>query len=414
MITNREYLKRLISLQKLISDNDLDCFIVSSQENIYYLTGATYKPLERPFFIIVRPSEEPIFLVPKLEEQHMMKAAIGKTISYWEFPAPEGLNWYDKLAEIIRNCKKIGIEPSLPVQHKNILLKNSFLKDIRMTSMPLVEKLRIIKSPPEIEMIKIASNYAVKGMKLIFDNAYFGASVLEMFSLSKDLQIEVIKKGNFTPLDTEFLTACWPAPFSALPHGIPKISDKLKDGPIVGMSFHRINGYAAECERTFFLKDPTNEEKEFFEIMITAREKALSEIRADVYATNIDNIVSDYLKDMGMKKYLLHRTGHGIGLGNHEAPWIAEGSSDILKENMVISIEPGIYIPEIGGFRHSDTVLVKKNGYEILTNFPTDLKSMIITKKRLLKKVKGKMVQKVLNLHKYEKTTVDNNLDTNI
>ncbi|HHW07573.1 MAG TPA: M24 family metallopeptidase [Clostridia bacterium] len=75
----------------------------------------------------------------------------------------------------------------------------------------------------------------------------------------------------------------------------------------------------------------------------------------------------------GFKDNLLHWTGHGIGLGNHEGPFIAEGSTDILKESMVISIEPGIYIQNLGGFRHSDTVLVTKDGFELLTDAPPAL-----------------------------------------
>jgi Xaa-Pro dipeptidase len=94
----------------------------------------------------------------------------------------------------------------------------------------------------------------------------------------------------------------------------------------------------------------------------------------------------------------MHRTGHGIGLSNHEKPFMSIGDDEILKENMIISIEPGIYIDDVGGYRHSDTVLVTKNGYELLTKFPTDIDSMTRTNKNIISKIKGKFIKRALKL----------------
>ena len=94
----------------------------------------------------------------------------------------------------------------------------------------------------------------------------------------------------------------------------------------------------------------------------------------------------------------LHRTGHGFGLGNHEAPWIAEGSDDRLAENMLISIEPGIYLPGIGGIRHSDTVLVTNQGHELLTRYPMDLDALVIRGWKLITRCKGQLVRRALRL----------------
>ena len=98
----------------------------------------------------------------------------------------------------------------------------------------------------------------------------------------------------------------------------------------------------------------------------------------------------------GDEEQRLHRTGHGLGLGNHEAPWIAEGSDQVLEENMVISIEPGIYADGLGGIRHSDTILVTSDGYEILTESPTDMDSMTMKGMRPVARFKGWMVRRAL------------------
>ena len=95
MITIKEYEHRRSRLQKEIVQNRLDAYLVSSEESIYYLTGASYKPLERPFFIVVRPEREPTLIVPMLEKIHMAKANIGTVTPYWEYPSPDGSGWAD-------------------------------------------------------------------------------------------------------------------------------------------------------------------------------------------------------------------------------------------------------------------------------------------------------------------------------
>ncbi|MCY3413137.1 MAG: aminopeptidase P family protein [Candidatus Heimdallarchaeota archaeon] len=395
MIHIEEYQQRAKTLQKAVEDQGLDAFIVSESESIYYLTGATYKVQERPFFIIIKPEQDATFLVPKLEQSHMEKANIGSVISYWEYPSPVGQNWFDLMSELLKNDNNIGIEHGISAINREMIEKST---NTRLMIADLVHQQRLVKSDTELEMIRNASDYADRGMELLLNNAYYGASVLEMFSLSRKLQIDVIKTGFFDPLQTEFLTACWPAPFSAKPHGVPEINDRLRDGPLVAMSYHHINGYAAECERTFFLSEPSEKVRQMFADMEEARNRAFALIKPGVKCSDVDKAAQDYLKEKGYGEYLLHRTGHGIGLGNHEGPWVANGSENILKENMVISVEPGIYIPEIGGVRHSDTVLVTKDGYELLTSYPMDLDSLIIKKKRLFKKLKGKIVQKAVKM----------------
>jgi Xaa-Pro dipeptidase len=104
------------------------------------------------------------------------------------------------------------------------------------------------------------------------------------------------------------------------------------------------------------------------------------------------------LRAEGYGEHLLHRTGHGFGLSNHEGPWVADGSPEVLAENMLISIEPGIYIPNLGGFRHSDTVLVTADGYECLTHFPADLDSLTVGGGKFLTRMRGALVRRAVGL----------------
>ena len=113
-ISNDEYRSRLKSLQASVAEAGLDLFIVSALESIYYLTGAGFEPLERPFFLLIRPRQAPILLVPKLEQEHMKKAhnIVKQDIrTYWDYPAPQGCGWPDKLHELIGDAKEIGSSP---------------------------------------------------------------------------------------------------------------------------------------------------------------------------------------------------------------------------------------------------------------------------------------------------------------
>lgn len=383
-----DYEARMKDLMRKLRESALDAYLVTSQDSIYYLTGATYKPIERPFFIVVYPDGAPDLVVPALEREHMKKAkGFHEVQSYFDYPSVPGENWYDKLRELIGGIPKLGVEPSVPAEITSKLSANNVI------TCGLVNELRLIKTKNEIESIRYAARYADKGMEKLVKSLYKGVSVIELFSLSRGLQMDIIKSGDYDPLASEFMTVGWPAPLSAQPHSVPGLGDRLGSGPLSLMCTLRINGYAAECERTVFIETVSERDRELFEFMKKAREIAFSMIRPGTPCADIDIATRDYFASQGLSDYILHRTGHGFGLGNHEAPWLSAGSREVLEENMVISIEPGLYIPEKGGFRHSDTVLVTEDGYECLTRFPTDLEELIMPSSGFFKALKGKIIR---------------------
>ncbi len=133
--------------------------------------------------------------------------------------------------------------------------------------------------------------------------------------------------------------------------------------------------------------------------MSEARRIALEMVRPGVACAEVDAAVNEFLGEEGYGDNLLHRTGHGIGLAYHaETPWLAEGSAEVLAPGMVVSVEPGIYLPEVGGVRHSDTVLVTDSGSESLTKYPTDLDNLTITGWKPLARAKGALLRWSLGL----------------
>ncbi len=266
---------------------------------------------------------------------------------------------------------------------------------------PIVEKLRLVKSEPEVAMIRRAALYADFGVERLLAASYQGATVAEGFAETGAVTSRIIREvSDWAALTTKVVMATWAAPRSAMPHSIPELTDRLEEGPHVALVLTRVNGYAAESERTFFTSRPSVEFRRAFGAMTEARDVAFRLIRPGVPCRELDGTVNEFLRKEGYQGegVRLHRMGHGIGLGNHEGPWISEGSDDRLAENMVISVEPGIYLEGIGGIRHSDTVLVTDKGYESLTNFPKDLTSLVLGGFNLPARVKGWWIKRALRI----------------
>ncbi|WP_208455771.1 M24 family metallopeptidase [Staphylococcus durrellii] len=374
IIVKEELKNRLQELRKQMKANNLDSYIITDELDVWYLTNITYSPEERPFFIIVPLEGKPQLVVPKMEERHLGEESNIDVdiISYWDNPSPEGDNWFDHVNQVIKDFTRTGIENNV---------KASIFFEIEaneLISLDLVTEMRKVKTPYEVEQIRHTCKIADDAMAYMLNSAKKGDNILGMFAVAGQIQEELVQAKKFNPILSELLTVVWPAPGSAMPHGVPDIEDTMENGPHIAMSYFRVDGYAAENERTFFVEQPSDKEREIFQIMMEAREAALAKLKPGVKTAEVDNAANEVINNHGLKNALRHRTGHGIGLNNHEGSFIAEGSKDVLQENMVISIEPGIYLDGIGGFRHSDTVLVTKDGYEILTHAPTTIEELTL------------------------------------
>jgi Xaa-Pro dipeptidase len=398
-ITPDEHQRRLDALQRVVARQAVDVFIVSSFESIFYLTGAGFEPLERPFFLLIRPNGPPTLLVPKLDHEHMKKAhgiQHENLVTYWEYPTSGRRGWPDRLRDLLDEDQLLGVEPSL---RREI---SDELQEYTLRTTPLIEDARRVKSRAEIDMIRRAAYYADVGVDRLLAASYYGATVAEGFAETRHVTSKIIREVNdWDPVTTKVLMATWAAPHSAMPHSIPALDHRLEVGPHVGLVLTRVNGYAGECERTYFTAPPTSDARAAFAAMMEARRIAFDMIRPGLPCGELDLKLNEFLTNEGYagEDVRLHRAGHGLGLGNHEAPWIAEGSKEHLAENMVISVEPGIYLQGVGGVRHSDTVLVTEHGAECLTHVSADLDSLVLRSSNLLARIKGKLVRHALGCH---------------
>ncbi len=393
-VSSSEYKERIRKIQHGVKTAKLDAFIATQEENIYYLTGLTYKSLERLFFLVIQPTEL-TFVLPKMELAHLKSVKNVDCIKHYrEYPANEPDRWQDVLQKVLNNCKNIGLGSRTPIEISGTLQTLGF----SVHESTLVDTLRQVKSEKEIQLIRRAVLYCDTAIARFNSTAYFGMSELEVLAIAKDIQKRLIKETAFDYLASNVLVAVWPGRISHQPHGIPEIGDRLTDGPHISLAFLRVNGYASELERTFFTRPPTYDERDLFNIMMEVRKTCYGALKAGIRASEIDSVSRNLFNKHGLGNHILHRTGHGIGLGNHEGPYLAEGDSTILQENMVVSIEPGIYIEGTGGFRHSDTVRITRDGYEVLTRCPDSIEDLTFSSFKPYQKIKGVLIRKMFGI----------------
>lgn len=368
---------RMNKIRSMMAREELDFYVAAHTDNVYYLTNFAYLPFERPFFLIIPAEGKPGLIVPLLEVSHAEQRILIEVDynTYYEYPAPPGKTFGDMLNKVIGRDKKVGIESSL-----SIALQKTIPGKVVVTD--LIDEARLVKTDYEIGRIAYASSVVDLGLKKAMELAKPGAQVATIYSeCSKEMMIKVVfEVPDVNMLMTKFLAAVWPKALSAQPHSVPGLFDALEEGgPNVSVITAQANGYSAELERTFFIETVPDEAKALFDLSMTARQKAYDLVKPGVRAEDIDSQVLKIIKDAGYEDNILHRTGHGFGITGHEPPWVALGSDHVLEKNMVISIEPGIYVEGVGGFRHSDTVLVTDDGCVSLTGAPDKLEDLILS-----------------------------------
>ena len=180
-------------------------------------------------------------------------------------------------------------------------------------------------------------------------------------------------------LATRLMSAFQPPSVSHDPHNFTDINMVMEaGGPHVSVINCVINGYGAEIERTFFLGHVPEEARRPFRVMMDARRLAMELTVPGAVMGDVDRRVNAVFENAGYGANLLHRTGHGIGVTGHEGPFLADGDEREIEPGMVFTIEPGVYLPGVGGFRHSDTVVTTEDGNLSLTRGPVELEELTL------------------------------------
>jgi Xaa-Pro dipeptidase len=349
--------------------------VVTDPYNVFYLTNFYNYVHERPFVLVVLPSGAPHFVVPHLEEPHVLARAIGdlELARYFEFPAPAGETWADRFRALLP-VGRIGIESVCPRFVVEEVGANVVQEDV-------VDEARMRKSDYEVGRIAHACGILNAGHQELLAGARPGELAISLFgSVTRSMTGAMLRDmPNANMLASSFAAVVQPPSISHDPHNFTNVFIQLEDGgPHVSVINCRVNGYGAEIERTFFLGTVPEPARRPFEVMLEGRRIAFERTRPGESMAAVDQAVRDHFEKHGYGENLLHRTGHSFGVTGHEAPFLAVGYEREIEPGMFFSIEPGIYLPGLGGFRHSDTVLVTEDGNLSLTDAPDDLESLTL------------------------------------
>ncbi|MEM8988311.1 MAG: Xaa-Pro peptidase family protein [Pseudomonadota bacterium] len=363
-----EMMRRIRIIREKMGALGLTHYVVTNPDNVFYLTNFANYVHERPF-ILVMGMDGPIrFLIPKLEIPHVNIRAVGdiELVEYFEFPAPAKTAWDTCFRALFSDDSVVGVESHCPLYVHNVINHTTIVCDI-------VDDARMVKSEYEISRVAYASEIALDGLQVVFDKARPGAS---LFEVSPQCRTHMLTRALLDNPQTNLLATnvnCvfQPPSVSHDPHNFTNVSMAMEEnGPNVVIINGTVNGYGAEVERTFFLGAISEASKRPFDIMMAARAKAYELVVPGASMSEVDIAVNDIFRAAGYADNLLHRTGHSIGVTGHEGPFLAEGYDRLIEPGMFFTIEPGLYIEGIGGFRHSDTVLITEEGPVNLTPFP--------------------------------------------
>ena len=165
---------------------------------------------------------------------------------------------------------------------------------------------------------------------------------------------------------------------TALPHGFVRGHGVQAGDVLVSGASAEIDGYLSELERTLIVGEPSPAQRAAFEAVTALQSRAIELLRPGRPVAEVELEVLRLAQELGHESHLRHHVGHSIGLEGHEAPFLDRGDEAVLEAGMVFTVEPGLYLPELGGFRHSDTVLVTADGQRVMTDYPRDLESLVV------------------------------------
>ncbi len=231
----------------------------------------------------------------------------------------------------------------------------------------VVESLRLIKTPEELSKIQTAAQIADAAFAHIIDYLRPGITELEV---SNELEMFMRKQGASGSAFDMIIAS---GHRSALPHGVAS-SKQIERGDMVTMDFGALyEGYRSDITRTVAVGEPSAQLKDIYGIVLEARNRAVAGIRPGITGREADAFARDYITEKGYGERFGHGMGHGVGLDIHEEPFMSTSCTAIIQPGMVLTVEPGIYIPDLGGVRIEDDIVVTEEGNQVLTHSPRDL-----------------------------------------
>lgn len=389
-IAPEEHRARCDALLASVLADGLSGVVLFDPTYVLYYSGFAFVPTERPIALVVSADGTRALVVPRLELEHAeAKSTFDRVEHYLEYPG-------DPRAEdvLARTLTDLGLAGAIGADQDGypwiLGYRGPTLSEL--TGAPVtriaerIEAQLAVKSDAELALVRESVRWANLAHRLLQRYTRVGTTETEVAQRASD-------EATFAMLDAigeiysaqSFRGSGAHAGYrgqigrnSALPHALAgNLVFQAGDVLVTGASAP-VWGYLSELERTLVIGEPTAEQTRMFEHMVALQDVAFDAIRPGRPCSEVDGAVRAYFEEHDLWAHWRHHTGHAIGLRYHEGPFLDTGDHTEIAPGMVFTVEPGLYSPELGGFRHSDTVLVTDDGIEILTYYPRDLASLII------------------------------------
>jgi Xaa-Pro aminopeptidase len=371
-----------------VREEGLTGYVLFGQDYIQYLTGFWFLSTERPVVVAQNAAGDLVAFVPGFEvERVRAETAFERVESYPEYPGVE-----HPMALLARVLADLGIGGAVGADqggYPGILgYQGPSLGEVTGAMVTpiadVVEAMMVRKSASEIALIRESARWCEHAHRLLQEYSRPGATEAEAsLRAGHEATLALLDArgdsfgGQLSSSDG--VSAGYRGQIgrrSSWAHAIAHNIEFRQGDVLVSETSAPIWGYNAELERAMVIGPPTDDMRRLFGHAVSAQQVAFGALRPGVTCADVDGAVMRYFADNDLLPYWRQHTGHAIGLRNHEAPFLDLGDTTTIEPGMVFTIEPGVYDAEIGGFRHSDTVVVTPDGIEILTDYPRDLESL--------------------------------------
>ncbi len=363
-----DYGKRQESLRALALREGIDYFFIAPGANMFYFTGLDLKFSERPTMIVVPAVGEVFAYCPSFETGKVGKVTgIKNFVTYTdeEGPYPTLVRWVKE--HNVKPKSVIAMEfLAARLKEYDVLhqaLPEMELRDARL----LMAELRMAKDEKEIEFMQKAADITDLMMEAMFQAIAPGVKESEIMAVGH----KVAKEHG---VGSAFMSVA-SGPKASNPHATTEDRELVEGDMVIIDMGVRYNGYASDITRSFPVGKVSDEMKKIYEIVRLANEAGKKAAVAGVACEEVDRVTRKVIEDAGYGQYFTHRTGHGLGLEVHEEPYIVEGNKTKLALGHVFTVEPGIYMPGVGGVRIEDDVVITKDGNRSLTKYPREFKT---------------------------------------
>ncbi|GGN95532.1 M24 family metallopeptidase [Saccharibacillus kuerlensis] len=348
--------QRVSKLREAMTAHGVSAMFVASDINRRYLTGFTGSA----GYVLITENESYLLTDFRYMTQAPEQAKDFKVVEH----APKVM---ETVKELLGSSAKLGFEQ----EHVTFATYQSYreaLEGVELVPVSgLVEGLRIFKDEGELAIMREAAALADRTFSHILTKIRPGVTEREL-----DLQMEMFMRENGAT-SSSFDTIVASGERSALPHGVAS-SRVLQGSEFITFDFGALlNGYCSDLTRTVVLGEASDKHREVYGIVLEAQLNALDKIRPGMTGREVDALTRDIISSYGYGDKFGHSTGHGLGMEVHENPRLSKLSDDILKPGMVVTVEPGIYIPGFGGVRIEDDIVITDSGIEILTSSVKEL-----------------------------------------